>query len=118
MAQSLLQERTQDPTAALGVNWAYSFTKRRPELRTRYNRRITYQRAKQEDPMVIKEWVATVREAIQEHGSMKMISGTLMKPALQWDSVQAPRLSLQWSVVKDLGGSFREIASGSQSLNV
>jgi hypothetical protein len=37
MAQILLCERTQDLIAVLGVNWAYSFTKRRPELRTRYN---------------------------------------------------------------------------------
>jgi hypothetical protein len=68
MAQNLLQARLQDPSATLGVNWAYSFTKRRPEIQTRYNRRITYQRAKQEDPKVIKQWFATVREAIQEHG--------------------------------------------------
>ena len=68
MAQILLRERTQDPTAILGINWAYSFTKRRPELRTRYNRRITYQRAKQEDPKVLKEWFEIVRKVIQEHG--------------------------------------------------
>lgn len=68
MAQILLHERTQDPTAVLGVNWAYSFTKRRPEIRSRYNRRITYQRAKQEDPKVIRQWFETVCKAIQEHG--------------------------------------------------
>jgi hypothetical protein len=68
MGQILLRERTQDSTATLGINWAYSFTKRRPELRTRYNRRITYQRAKQEDPKVIKQWFETIREAVQEHG--------------------------------------------------
>ena len=68
MAQILLRDRTQDSTAALGVNWAYSFTKRRPELRTRYNRRITYQRAKQEDPKVIRQWFETVHKAIEEHG--------------------------------------------------
>jgi hypothetical protein len=68
MAQILLHERTQDPTATLGVNWANKFIKRHPALRTRYNRRITYQRAKQEDQKIIKQWFATVREAIQEHG--------------------------------------------------
>ncbi|KAJ6084345.1 hypothetical protein N7486_011145 [Penicillium sp. IBT 16267x] len=68
MAQNLLCERVQDPTATLGVNWAYKFIKRHPALRTRYNRRISYQRAKQEDPKVIKQWFATVREVIQEHG--------------------------------------------------
>ena len=68
MTQILLHERTQDPTAVLGINWAYSFTRRRPELSTRYNRRITYQMAKQEDPKVLKQWFETVRKAIQEHG--------------------------------------------------
>ena len=68
MAQILLYERTQSPTSVLGVNWAYSFVKRRPELRTRFNRRITYQHAKQEDPKIIKPWFETIREAIQEHG--------------------------------------------------
>jgi hypothetical protein len=68
MAQILLREHSQDSTAVLGVNWAYSFIKRRPELRARYNRRITYQRAKQEDPKVIKQWFKTVHGAIQEHG--------------------------------------------------
>jgi hypothetical protein len=64
MAQILLYERTQNPTSVLGVNWAYPFVKRRPELRTRFNRRITYQRAKQEDPKIIKPWFETIREAI------------------------------------------------------
>ena len=67
MAQILLCEHTKDPTAVLGVNWASSFIKRRPELRTRYNQRITYQRANQEDPKVVRSWVETVHEAIQEH---------------------------------------------------
>ncbi|KAJ6103443.1 hypothetical protein N7486_005870 [Penicillium sp. IBT 16267x] len=71
MAQNLLCERVQDPTATLGVNWAYKFIKRHPALRTRYNRRISYQRAKQEDPKVIKQWFTTVREVIQEHGIHK-----------------------------------------------
>ena len=68
MAQILLRERLHDSTATLGVNWTSTFVKRHSELRTRYNRRITYQRAKQEDPRVIKEWLDTVYRAIQEHG--------------------------------------------------
>lgn len=46
MAHILLRERTRDLTAQLSVNWASKFVKRHHELRTRYNRRITYQRAK------------------------------------------------------------------------
>jgi hypothetical protein len=68
MAQILLRERLQTSTAVLGINWAYSFVKRHPQLRTRYNRRITYQRARQEDPKVIIPWFQTVHAAIQEHG--------------------------------------------------
>ncbi|ODM22204.1 hypothetical protein SI65_03050 [Aspergillus cristatus] len=68
MAQILLHKCTQDSTATIGVNWASSFIRRRPELRTRYNRRITYQRAKQEDPKVLNQWFETVHAAIQEHG--------------------------------------------------
>jgi hypothetical protein len=68
MAQILLRERLHDSTATLGVNWTSTFVKRHSELRTRYNRRITYQRTKQEDPRVIKEWLDTVYRAIQEHG--------------------------------------------------
>jgi hypothetical protein len=54
MAETLLCDCTRNATATLGVNWPYTFTKRCPELRTRYNQRITYQRAKQEDLKVIK----------------------------------------------------------------
>ena len=68
MAQLLLQERVKDHTVTLGVNWAYKFVKRHPELRSRFNRRITHQRAKQEDPNVIMPWFQTVQAAIQEHG--------------------------------------------------
>jgi hypothetical protein len=64
MAQILLQVRTHDPTTTLGVNWAYKFVKHHPELCTRYNRRISYQRARQEDPNIIKQWFKTVCEAI------------------------------------------------------
>jgi predicted HTH domain antitoxin len=64
MAEVLLCNRLQNPTAALGSNWPYRFIKRYPELRTRYTRRITYQRAKQEDPKVIKPWFETVRATI------------------------------------------------------
>lgn len=71
IAQILLHKRTQDPTAVLSINQSYSFTRRHPELHIRYNQRITYQRAKQEDPKVIKQWFETVCEVIQEHGIYK-----------------------------------------------
>jgi hypothetical protein len=68
MAEILLRDRLHNPTATLGINWPYTFIRRHPELRTRYTRRMTYQRAKQEDPKVIIPWFETVQTAIQEHG--------------------------------------------------
>jgi hypothetical protein len=67
MAQTLVCKQLQDPTAALGINRPYRFITRHPEIRTRYTRRITYQRAKQEDQKVIKPWFETVQATIQEH---------------------------------------------------
>lgn len=57
----------------LEFNWAYSFTKRRAELRTRYTRRMTYRRAKQEDPRVIKPWFQAVYEATCKKSNRKLI---------------------------------------------
>lgn len=68
MARILLTERTNDSAAIIGVNWASKFVRRHSKLRTRYNRKMSYERAKQENPKVIKPWFETVREAIQEHG--------------------------------------------------
>jgi hypothetical protein len=68
MAQILLRNRTQNPTMSLGINWPTKFINRHPEIKTRFNRRISYQRAKQEDPRIIRGWINDVEEAIQEYG--------------------------------------------------
>jgi hypothetical protein len=41
-------------TPRVGTRWASNFVKRRPELRTRFQRKYDYQRAKCEDPEVIR----------------------------------------------------------------
>jgi hypothetical protein len=82
MAQILLQVRTHDPTTTLGVNWAYKFVKHHPELCTRYNRRISYQRARQEDPNIIKQWFKLYAKLSESMAYIKMISRTLMRLAL------------------------------------
>lgn len=64
MAQILLREQTHDSTATLGVNRASTFIKRHPELRTQYNWRILYQRAKQENPKIINKWFKVISKAI------------------------------------------------------
>ena len=112
MAQILLRERTQDPEATVGVNWAYKFVKRHPALRTRYNRRITYQRAKQEDPEVIKQWFVTVREAIQEHGIYEDDIWNFDETSLQWDFVPLLKSSLLRSAARGLAGLFKGIGNG------
>lgn len=48
---------------------------------------------------------------------MKMISGTLIKQALQWGSIHHQKSLLQWIAVKVLIQLSREIANGLQSLN-
>src|ERR1700704_5370978 len=68
MANILLQKRTKQLTAVVGINWPSTFIKRRPELRIRYNRRITYQRAKMEDPKIIREWFQRVQQSIIQYG--------------------------------------------------
>jgi len=52
----------------IGVNWAYKFTKRRDELKTRLSRRYNHQRAKCEEPKIIKEWFDRVQITIMQHG--------------------------------------------------
>ena len=65
MANQLLRERDAPP---VGQRWAHNFVKRQPELRTRYTRRYDYQRAKCEDPKVIGEWFALVRNVKAKYG--------------------------------------------------
>src|SRR5436853_4193001 len=65
MANQLLRARD---ASDVGKNWASNFVKRRPELRTRFSRRYNYQRAKCEDPKVISEWFALVRNVKAKYG--------------------------------------------------
>lgn len=67
MARILLRGCLQDSTTEFRVNWAYKLIKRHEELRIQYNQRVTYQRAKQEDPRVIQEWFESVYAVIQEY---------------------------------------------------
>jgi hypothetical protein len=71
MAELLLAERVQVSSAIppkLGQRWVYRFIKRHPELRTRYNRKYDYQRAKCEDPEVIRAWFLLVQNTIAKYG--------------------------------------------------
>ena len=65
MANRLLRERDAPPVGKL---WAYNFVKRQPELRSRFTRRYDYQRAKCEDPKVIREWFILVHNTKAKYG--------------------------------------------------
>ena len=63
MANLLLQKRSdtdQDNPRTVGTSWVYNFVKRHNSLQSRYNRKYDYQRAKCEDPTVIRDWFQLV----------------------------------------------------------
>jgi hypothetical protein len=64
MANSLLADRDALP---VGKRWAHNFVKRQPELKTRIFRRYDYQRAKCEDPTVIRGWFRLVQNTIAKY---------------------------------------------------
>jgi hypothetical protein len=65
IANSLLANRDAPP---VGKNWAYNFIKRQPELKTRRFRRYNYQRAKCEDPTVVRSWFRLIENTIAKYG--------------------------------------------------
>src|SRR6187402_44595 len=71
MAELLLAERVQVASTIppkLGQHWVYRFINRHSELKSRYNRKYDYQRAKCEDPEVIRAWFLLVRNTIAKYG--------------------------------------------------
>ena len=65
MANILLKERD---AGRVGKNWASNFVRRQKALKTRFNRRIDYQRAFCEDLNVYRKWFQLVRDTIGKHG--------------------------------------------------
>lgn len=55
MANLLLAARGTTSVQTVGENWVYNFVKRYSDLSTRFSRRYNYERAKCEDPKVIRE---------------------------------------------------------------
>jgi hypothetical protein len=68
MANLLRQTRG---TSHVGPRWASNFVQRQPELRTRWSRPYDYQRAKCEDPEVIRAWFDLFRNMVVKHGIIK-----------------------------------------------
>jgi hypothetical protein len=65
LADSLLAARNCEP---VGQNWAKSFVKRRPELRTKFNRKYDYKRALCEDPELVQGWFRLVQNTKAKYG--------------------------------------------------
>ncbi|EGU71996.1 hypothetical protein FOXB_17495 [Fusarium oxysporum f. sp. conglutinans Fo5176] len=65
MANSLLADRDASP---VGIRWVHNFIQRQPELITRRFRRYDYQRAKCEDPTIIRGWFRLVENTIAKYG--------------------------------------------------
>src|SRR5450432_239398 len=69
MANLLLEKRSNSsPNSQVGRNWVYNFVRRHQALQTRYNRKYDYQRAKCEDPQVIRDWFRLVKNVIAKYG--------------------------------------------------
>jgi hypothetical protein len=65
MADLLRKERGQPP---VGINWASTFVKRRPELKVKFNRKYDYKRALCEDPEIIQGWFRLVENMKAKYG--------------------------------------------------
>ncbi|KAJ3545078.1 hypothetical protein NM208_g450 [Fusarium decemcellulare] len=65
MADQLLADRDAPP---VGTRWAHNFVRRHHELKTRFFRKYDYQRAKCEDPTVIRDWFRLVANTIAKYG--------------------------------------------------
>jgi hypothetical protein len=68
MANLLLQKRSQDNTLEVGRLWVYNFVRRNNSLQSKYTRKYDYQRAKCEDPTIIRDWFRLVRNTIAKYG--------------------------------------------------
>ncbi|SCO92408.1 related to transposase [Fusarium oxysporum] len=64
MANRLLADRDASP---VGKRWTINFMKRQPELKTCFQRRYDYQRAKCEDPTIICNWFRLVQNTIARY---------------------------------------------------
>lgn len=64
MANLLLLKRGDTPPRTVGKNWVSNFVKRHQDLTTRFSRRYNYERAKNKDLKIIREWFDCVLRTI------------------------------------------------------
>jgi hypothetical protein len=71
MANLLLQKwsnSSQGNSPTVGTLWVHNFVQRHQALTSQYNRKYDYQRAKCEDPAIIREWFRLVQNTIAKYG--------------------------------------------------
>jgi hypothetical protein len=68
MAQILLNSESPTLSKAIGKNWVTEFTKRRPEIKSRFARKINHKRIICEDPKIITSWFNELRETQDQWG--------------------------------------------------
>jgi hypothetical protein len=71
MANILLSERGSTAVQRVGKNWVYNFINRHDEIKTRFSRRYNHQRAKCEDPKIIRECFDRVQSTIMQYGILQ-----------------------------------------------
>ena len=62
------QHRKSTPVRPVGQNWVRGLINRHDTLKSKYNRKYDYQRAKCEDPELIRGWFQRIRAAKAEYG--------------------------------------------------
>jgi hypothetical protein len=69
MINLLLEKRSDsNSNSQVGKCWVINFVQRHQALQTRYNRKYNYQRAKCEDPKVIRDWFHLIETTIAKYG--------------------------------------------------
>jgi hypothetical protein len=64
MANRILSDRNGE---RVGKNWTINFVQRQPELKTRFNRKIDYERVLSEDLDAYNAWFRLVRNTINKY---------------------------------------------------
>jgi hypothetical protein len=68
LADLLAQRSESAAPQTVGQNWVRDFVNRHDEIKSKYNHKYDYQRAKCEDPVIIQEWFRRVQSTIEQYG--------------------------------------------------
>ncbi|HEV7235717.1 MAG TPA: transposase, partial [Ktedonobacteraceae bacterium] len=68
MANLLICSHRDGTLQRVGQNWVYHFVKRHDTLKSQFSRHYDRQRAKTEDPKIIREWFDRVQATVMEYG--------------------------------------------------